>query len=559
MFMKNRKNCLNKVLYGLVFALCGVGSMTGHVYAKEETYLPREEHYKTEKEMSVWTVSENDLSQDEYTEETKTDSGNSIADEETTKEDTQNQEEVAVTETEENNEKQPYEEGTEEIDSDKEGTNDNILEDAPPMIKVREIDLGDYLTEMTVGDKQLLSVTVIPTDSTEQECKYTSSDKSVASINGIGRIHAHSVGSTRITVSAGEINTSFMLNVTDKKKVLDIELADYEKELFVDQTTLLSATVLPAGVPDAEISYSSSNPLVASVSSQGEVKGISKGRAIIIVSAGGFRKEVTIDVKVSTANIVINEDYLILKPKESFQLVTEVLPEEAEQKLTYRVLDENIAEVTGNGLVVAKEEGNTSILVSNGETTMSVSVIVNVNAKGNSGRKRITQGNSSNIQYPNWVDVQEYSVISADMLYYLYSQKESLLINGRGYQMIIDGEQIKNHKNSIYTDIELVSGEDGIHFNLNRGRFLCGEVRIIIEEAEGEYLYLYNESKKKYEMLQTEKIEELVLTTPGEYLITKEKMDGDDLPVREMGVASCAIVVVLLGIYIGLKKKYWFW
>lgn len=65
-------------------------------------------------------------------------------------------------------------------------------------IKATELDLGDYQTEMAVGDKQLLTVTVLPLNATEQNIIYKSDNTKVAEINGMGRITAKAVGQQRL-------------------------------------------------------------------------------------------------------------------------------------------------------------------------------------------------------------------------------------------------------------------------------------------------------------------------------------------------------------------------
>ena len=59
-------------------------------------------------------------------------------------------------------------------------------------------------------------------------------------------------------------------------------------------------------------------------------------------------------------------------------------------------------------------------------------------------------------------------------------------------------------------------------------------------------------------MLQTDNMSELVLTTSGKYLITQEKIDKVVLPVKESLIVAGVIICIVLGIYIRVKK-YWFW
>lgn len=117
---------------------------------------------------------------------------------------------------------------------------------AEPAATVQELDLGDYQSQMAVGEKQLLSVTILPAEASGQEVVYSSSDTSVAKINGMGRITALKAGVTEIVVSCGGITEKFGLTVTDAQSaVRDLDLGDCPSELEVGASQLLSITIIP--------------------------------------------------------------------------------------------------------------------------------------------------------------------------------------------------------------------------------------------------------------------------------------------------------------------------
>ena len=75
---------------------------------------------------------------------------------------------------------------TEEVSENEESTEITSEEtNTEELIKVEELDLGDYMTEMIVGDKQLLVVTVLPMDVSEAKLSYDSSNAEVATVNGM--------------------------------------------------------------------------------------------------------------------------------------------------------------------------------------------------------------------------------------------------------------------------------------------------------------------------------------------------------------------------------------
>lgn len=433
-------------------------------------------------------------------------------------------------------------------------------------IAATELDLGDYQSEMTVGTTQLLTVTVIPLTATDQTVTYTSTDVSVAKINGLGRITALSVGETKITVVCGSVEGSFTLTVVEEEEeetesvaVTDIEIGDYEEELEVGDTVSLSVTVLPQNATDSTVTYWSGDSSIATVNSSGEVKGISKGKTIIYCSAGYVSKEIPITVKVATEKLSVNNNYLVMKPGGTFALQAAVTPAEAAQEISYQARDTSVATVSADGAVCAKACGSTSILVSNGDATISVSVIVNETgmADGMADEMEVTEDQETTV-YEKIISAGQVPVVQAAMLKYFYDEKTMLIVEGDGYSLYVDGNSIVNYKNRLYTGLVFEEEPAGYSFTFNRGKELCGPVTVKLEKKMGNYLYLYNPSKEKYELIQTDNMQELCLTSAGEYLLTEEKLSSGKLDKRIMGFGGAG-VVFLMGTYIIRKRKYWFW
>ncbi len=80
-----------------------------------------------------------------------------------------------------------------------------------------------------------------------------------------------------------------------------------------------------------------------------------------------------------------------------------------------------------------------------------------------------------------------------------------------------------------------------------------------LNENNGEYLYLYNEAKGKYELLKVDNMKMLRLTTAGEYQIRETKLEVDLKIVLYGCVAGIIIVLIGIGVYIFTKIRYWFW
>lgn len=112
------------------------------------------------------------------------------------------------------------------------------------------------------------------------------------------------------TANASETDKEDKTDVHDMEQnipVTDIEISDHEEEVEVGKTINLTATALPANATESTITFRSSDINIATVTSAGEVKGISKGYVTIYVSAGSVIKEVSLTVKVKTTGININK------------------------------------------------------------------------------------------------------------------------------------------------------------------------------------------------------------------------------------------------------------
>lgn len=438
-----------------------------------------------------------------------------------------------------------------------------VIEKEDTDIPVEELDLGDFSKEMIVESTQMLSVTVLPMDATDQNISYSSSDIRVATINGIGRITAVSTGSTVITVSCGGKNASFTLEVMDKMDnkiaVTDIEISNHEDELAVDETMTLSAKVLPADATESTVSFRSSDSSIATVNSSGEVKGISSGKVTIYVSAGNITKEVSLDVTIETVTINLNKNYLVLEPNDTYRLEAHVIPDKAEQNVAYHAADETIAIVSEDGVVTALKVGSTSIIVSNGDVSVAVSVIVNQISLNKDEAHETAAASAIDNKYLDNINAGEINIVNTDTLKKLYSSNQQLCVVGEGYKIKIDGEKIVNYENELLTDIELSKNEKCTYFVINQGEKLCGEITLCLDEPDGKYLYLYNETKQKYELLNCSDLKEITLTSSGKYIITQKRLNDNEVQIKYLIFGGVVLVLMGIGIYIGLKKKYWFW
>lgn len=123
---------------------------------------------------------------------------------------------------------------------------------------------------------------------------------------------------------------------------------------------------------------------------------------------------------------------------------------------------------------------------------------------------------------------------------------------------MIHGEDIVNDKNELSAQIIFHREAGGTVFELNEGRELCGPITLCLDQAAGNYLYLYNTSKDTYQQIEYTNMTELKLTTGGKYLLTEKRLSR--FTINKMVYAGGMLCCIVIGaVYVRMKKKYWFW
>ena len=160
----------------------------------------------------------------------------------------------------------------------------------------RDVTDGDIV--MAPGESRLISVRVLPDDA-PQEYSFRAVGNRV-SVTQDGVLTANSSGMAMVEVTSSDGNASATINITVIVPPASVSIEGASGMINEGQQMQLSATVLPTNADDRTVSWSSSNPSVASVNGSGLVTGVSIGTATIIASANGDpgkTAQVTVTVK----------------------------------------------------------------------------------------------------------------------------------------------------------------------------------------------------------------------------------------------------------------------
>lgn len=159
----------------------------------------------------------------------------------------------------------------------------------------------------------------------------------------------------------------------DKPSVIGVQDVTLDKTAYTleeGQEYQLEADVEPLNATDKTVSWKTSDKEVATVSSEGLVKAISKGEATITVKTTDGAKTANCKITVISATIHVEDvllnytEYPLETASGSLQLVATVLPENATDKtVTWKSSDDSVAVVSDEGVVTPISAGTAVITV----------------------------------------------------------------------------------------------------------------------------------------------------------------------------------------------------
>lgn len=233
-------------------------------------------------------------------------------------------------------------------------------------------------TKLTLKTKQSVTVKATGLAKGDYVKSWTSSKKSVATVDKNGKITATSKeGTAVITVTLASEKTA-KVTVT-VKMIRTTKLTKVPKTLSL--TTGKKYTLKPVVTPSnsqEKVTYKSSNTKIATVSSTGVITAKKVGKVTITVQSGKQKATVTLTVKKAPALKAIKNvptKKTITKGK-TYTLKPQLYPLGAIAKITYTTSNKSIATVDSKGKITAKKKGTAVITVKAGKFTAKCKVTV---------------------------------------------------------------------------------------------------------------------------------------------------------------------------------------
>lgn len=260
---------------------------------------------------------------------------------------------------------------------------DNNGPTGPTTVAVTGVTLNKTSLSLVEGNSETLTATVSPDNATNKAVSWKSSEASIASVDGTGKVTAVKAGSATITVSTtdGSKTATCSVSVTPKTiSVTGVAIEPSTLEIKEGATFQLKATVSPADASQA-VDWASPSPHIATVDQNGLLTAVAPGTVRIVVRSKAFTdKQGFCDVTVTQDNtltgISLDADEITIAAGDSRNLTVIFYPEYASNKnVTWKSSDASVVTVS-DGKVFGLKEGTATVTATSEEGSFTAECVV---------------------------------------------------------------------------------------------------------------------------------------------------------------------------------------
>ena len=244
-------------------------------------------------------------------------------------------------------------------------------------IPVSGVTLTPSAVTLNVAEVRSLVATISPSNATNQAVTWSSSNLGVATIAQDGTLTAVANGTATITVTTadgGKTATCAVTVLADPGPIEpnSITLVPTAATIQVTESLLISYDIAPSNSHNKMVTWSSSDPTVATVDSTGFVTGVSIGTTTITATTQHGNKTATCDITViayTAPNILVssiaaNPKTLTLYVNDSAIVNALITPSNASnQQVAWSSGSPLVASVAADGTVIALSPGVTTVTV----------------------------------------------------------------------------------------------------------------------------------------------------------------------------------------------------
>ncbi|MBQ6844006.1 MAG: type I pullulanase [Agathobacter sp.] len=238
--------------------------------------------------------------------------------------------------------------------------NSGSVDPEPQPIEVTSITLDKTSAALKKGATVTLTATVNPSNATNKNVTWSTSNAKVATVDKAGKVTAVANGTATITAKAGTKTATCTVTVTTD--VTNVTLNKSKANLGVGKKLTLKATVSPSDASNQKLTWSSSDSKIAKVDKNGKVTGVKAGTATITVKTANGKKATC---KVTVVKATLNATSIPLQIKKSTTALKVTSTLKGDKVKSWKSSNKNVATVnkTSGKITAGKKTGTATITV----------------------------------------------------------------------------------------------------------------------------------------------------------------------------------------------------
>ncbi len=180
-------------------------------------------------------------------------------------------------------------------------------------IPVTGVKLNTSSMTLSKNGKSILKATITPSNATNKEVTWKSSNTSVATVDQNGTVTAKNYGTANITVTTNDGKKTATVKVdVPQPPISSISISLKSNTVYVGSTSKADISYYPTDAANKTVTWTSSDTSVATVSQFGQIKGISYGVATITaITPNGKKanKVIKVEHNPNDYSIIMNPVY----------------------------------------------------------------------------------------------------------------------------------------------------------------------------------------------------------------------------------------------------------
>ncbi|MFV0344170.1 MAG: Ig domain-containing protein [Anaerocolumna sp.] len=229
---------------------------------------------------------------------------------------------------------------------------------------VTAIKLDETTKTMYVGETARMSYIISPTNATNKEVTWSTTNSAVVSVDANGQVTARGAGIAVLVLRSADGSYMSTCTITVKQKATGIDFDVTDLELNVGQTYTIKVTATPANATDYTLTWTSLDNAIATVDEKGTITGKAVGKTVIMATAStGGVVYCNVTVKAVATGLQLNYSEKNVVIGDSLAIKATIIPSNAAStvNVVWTSSKPSVATISSSGTLKAIKGGTTII------------------------------------------------------------------------------------------------------------------------------------------------------------------------------------------------------